>query len=104
MNRHDLVRLRHMHDAVLSALKFAEGRTQSDLGEDDMLCFALIRALEIIGEAAAQISTETRNSYPNIPWKAMTGMRNRLIHAYFDVDLEILWQLSIRRFQTFSPN
>ncbi len=56
-----------------------------------MLCFALVRAVEIVGEAAARISPETRTSFPELPWQAMIGMRNRLIHAYFDVDLEILW-------------
>jgi uncharacterized protein with HEPN domain len=53
--------------------------------------FALVRAIEIIGEAASKVSQETRDETLQIPWKAITGMRNRLIHAYFDVNLDRLW-------------
>ena len=57
-----------------------------------MLQFALVRALEIVGEAAARISEPTRTGHPEIPWTAIIGMRNRLVHGYFDVDLEIVWR------------
>ena len=56
-----------------------------------MLRFALTRAVEIIGEAANKVSSETRTQTPGIAWPAIVGMRNRLVHAYFDVDSEILW-------------
>lgn len=91
MKPHDRIRFLHMRDAIQAALRFVEGRSPADLGEDEMLCFALVRAVEIVGEAAARISPETRASFPELPWQAMIGMRNRLIHAYFDIDLEILW-------------
>jgi uncharacterized protein with HEPN domain len=81
-----------MRDAAVTALAFASGRTRDDLEADVMLQFALTRALEIIGEAAARMSDETRASYPKIPWNQVVGMRNRLIHGYFDVDLDILWR------------
>jgi uncharacterized protein with HEPN domain len=57
-----------------------------------MLLFALIRCIEIIGEAARQLSDETRNLSEDIPWNAIAGMRNRLIHAYFNVDAELVWK------------
>jgi uncharacterized protein with HEPN domain len=57
-----------------------------------MLVFALVKALEIVGEAANQVSQETREKFPNIPWPEIIGMRHRLIHAYFDINLNILWQ------------
>lgn len=57
-----------------------------------MLQFALIRALEIVGEAASGLTAETRSTHPEIPWVSIVGMRNRLIHGYFDVDLAILWR------------
>jgi len=57
-----------------------------------MLLFALIRCIEIIGEAARQITNETKNLSKDIPWNAIAGMRNRLIHAYFDVDAELVWK------------
>jgi uncharacterized protein with HEPN domain len=56
-----------------------------------MLVFALVRAVEIIGEAASKISAEGRDELPAVPWSSIVSMRNRLVHAYFDVDLDILW-------------
>src|SRR5947209_8779299 len=88
----DIVRLRHMLDAARAALGFAAGRTPDDLSDDLMFQFALVRALEVVGEAAARLSEPTRNSRPEIPWAAIVGMRNRLVHGYFDVDLEIVWR------------
>jgi uncharacterized protein with HEPN domain len=58
-----------------------------------MLSLALVRLIEIIGEAANYISESKQNQYPEIPWRRMVGMRNRLSHAYFEVDLEIVWQV-----------
>jgi uncharacterized protein with HEPN domain len=80
-----------MMDATRAALRFAEGRTRGDLDSDEMLLFALVRAVEIIGEAASRVSMEGRGELPEVPWSAAVGMRNRLVHAYFDVDPEILW-------------
>jgi uncharacterized protein with HEPN domain len=57
-----------------------------------MLLFAVLRAIEIIGEAASRVSEETRNMVPAVPWGAVVAMRNRLIHAYFDVDTHIVWK------------
>jgi len=84
----DTLRLRHMLDAARAALSFTSGRTRDDLSADLMLQFALVRALEIVGEAAARISEPTRTGHPEIPWTAIIGMRNRLVQGYFDVDLE----------------
>ncbi len=91
MTPDDLVRLQHIVEALNSAIRFAEGRQRSDLDSDDMLRFALVRAIEIAGEAASRISVETRNELADLPWNSMVGMRNRLVHAYFDVDCDILW-------------
>ena len=91
MQPEDRIRLVHMRDACVSIQRFAEGKTRSDLTSNEMLQFALVRALEIIGEAAARVSDSTRRIAPDIPWREATGIRNRLIHAYFDVDLDILW-------------
>jgi uncharacterized protein with HEPN domain len=80
-----------MADAAASAVRFATGRSRLDLDRDEMLLFALVRAVEIVGEAAARLSPEARAAMPNIPWSLIVGMRNRLVHAYFDVDRDILW-------------
>lgn len=80
-----------MADAAESALRFCQGRTRADLDTDDMLRFALTRAVQVIGEAANKVSSEARMQIPGIAWPAIVGMRNRLVHAYFDVDSNILW-------------
>ncbi len=87
----DRVRLQHLVDALRSAIRFVQGRQRSDLENDQMLLFALTRAIEIAGEAASRVSAETKEAMPNLPWAAIVGMRNRLVHAYFDIDHDILW-------------
>jgi len=80
-----------MLDAAREACRFLKGRKPNDLSTDTMLNYAVRHAIEIIGEAAGKISPETRAALPAIPWQQVTGMRNRLIHAYFDVNPTILW-------------
>jgi uncharacterized protein with HEPN domain len=92
MQRDDSIRINHIIDAARDAITFSTDRTRHDLEEDRMLVFALMKAIEIIGEAASKISQDTRNQYAEIPWQRVVGMRNRLIHAYADVDLNILWE------------
>lgn len=87
----DLTRLHHMQDAAKEAIDFMLGNTRDDLANNRMLVLAVVKDLEIIGEAAARVSTECRARYPNIPWAVMVGMRNRLTHAYFSIDLNIVW-------------
>jgi uncharacterized protein with HEPN domain len=87
----DVVRLNHMLEAARKAADFARGRQRADLEHDDMLCFALVHALQIIGEAAAQVSETMRDALPALPWPLNVGMRHRLVHAYFDVDRDIVW-------------
>lgn len=57
-----------------------------------MFRFATLHAIQIIGEAASKVAPEARAAVPGIPWAALVGMRNRLVHAYFDVDTDILWE------------
>ncbi len=90
MSPADRIRLQHLVDAADAAARFSAGRARSDLDQDEMLLFALVRAVEIVGEAASKVTDESRAAIP-LPWPAIVGMRNRLIHAYFDVDRDILW-------------
>lgn len=92
MLKTDSVRLRHMLDAAREAIAFAQGRSRPDLDTDRMLNLSLVRLLEIIGEAAKGISSECRAAHAAVPWKQIAGMRDRLIHGYFDVNLDIVWQ------------
>ncbi len=87
----DAIRLRHMCDAARLALKLSSGKRREDLESDPGLALSLIRCLEIFGEAASKVTPESRSKLPEVPFEKAVGMRNRLIHAYFDVDLEIVW-------------
>jgi uncharacterized protein with HEPN domain len=87
----DAIRVQHMIEAAESALQFVSGRSRPDLDTDRMLLFAVVRAVEIIGEAASKISAETRTAHGGIPWSALIGMRNRLVHAYFEINTDVLW-------------
>jgi uncharacterized protein with HEPN domain len=91
--RDDLGRLRDMLSHARMAVRFTEGRTQRDLETDAMLGLACLRALEIVGEAASRISPEFRNAHPEFSWREMIAMRNRLIHAYADVDSAVIWSI-----------
>lgn len=81
-----------MLEAAENAQRFISGKSRADLDTDPMLLFALVRAIEIIGEAASRVSAEQRTSSPTVPWTAIVAMRNRLIHAYFDIDRDIVWK------------
>ncbi len=91
MPQDDLIRLRHMYDASLEAMAYLKGRDRSDLDQDHIGTLGLVKCLEIIGEAAARVEEETRQRFPQIPWVRIIAMRNRLVHAYFDVDLDQVW-------------
>lgn len=88
----DSVRLKHILDAANEAMSLCQSRNRQELDTDRMLNLSLVRLLEIVGEAAAGISDEFRQAHPNIPWHQMTAMRNRLIHGYFDINLDVVWQ------------
>lgn len=89
----DVIRLRHMLEAARSAQRFAADRTRGDLEADEMLQFALVHAIQIIGEAASQVGERTRQTVADIPWPAIVGMRHRLVHAYFAVRLDRVWEV-----------
>ncbi len=92
MQPDDRIRLQHMVDAGQEAIGFASGLTRADLDSNRMLLLSLVKSVEILGEAANKVSDELRNKYPDFPWREMVPMRNRLIHGYFDINLDILWQ------------
>ncbi len=81
-----------MLDAAREAAGFVEGRYRSDLDRDRMLVLSLVKVIEIVGEAAWRVSDDSRSELPGIPWADVIGMRHRLVHAYFDINLEVLWQ------------
>lgn len=87
----DVIRLRHLREAAEKAIYFSSGRTRQSLDDDELLRLGLTKLVEIVGEAAKQVSEPTRAAHPEVPWSAAARMRDRLIHHYFDIDLDILW-------------
>jgi uncharacterized protein with HEPN domain len=92
-SKSDAIRIRHMLDAVNKALQFTKDKSREDLSNDELLSLALVRLLEVLGEAAAKISIDITDKYSSVPWREIIGTRNRLIHGYDDVNLDILWQI-----------
>jgi len=91
MSPDDRWRVRHMIEAAEQAMAFIQGRDRADLDADAMLRFALVRAIEVVGEAATKVSDAGRSEMAAVPWPQIVGMRNRLVHAYFSIDCDVLW-------------
>lgn len=89
----DAASLRHMLDHSREVLALVQKRRRRELDEDRVLSLALVRLLEIIGEAENRISEDLRNRHPEIPWAQIISLRNRLIHGYDSVDMDILWEI-----------
>lgn len=78
-------------EAASKAVSHAAGRNRDDLDDDDLLCLALTNLVEIVGEATKHVSNDLRESHPEVPWSAAARMRDRLVHHYFDINLDALW-------------
>ena len=111
MNPADETRLRDMLDAARQARTFVAGKSRADLEKDQVLLgFAVVRALEVIGEAAGKVTKATRDQLALLPWNNIIGTRNRVIHAYNRVDYDIVWEIAthqlpdlIRQLEAFLP-
>jgi uncharacterized protein with HEPN domain len=94
MSRHeDELRLTHMLDHALEAMAMCRGRERADLDRDRMLNLALVRLVEIVGEAANRVSDARQQRHPEIPWRQVIGVRNRIAHGYDQIDYDILWAI-----------
>jgi len=93
MKKDDTVYLRHIIDAFLQIERYTNGVTYEEFLSNSLLQDAVIRQLEVMGEAARNLSADLQNEYPAIPWRQMISLRNRMIHAYFNVNLQIIWEI-----------
>ena len=91
MARDELVYLRHILDAINTVDEYLHKVTEKQFGDTRLLQDGVIRQIEIIGEAVRHISKDIRKTYPEIPWQDVAGMRDKLIHQYFGVDIEKVW-------------
>ncbi|MDX2136089.1 MAG: DUF86 domain-containing protein [Saprospiraceae bacterium] len=90
-------------NAIESINRYIEGMDFNDFSKDDKTLNAVLRQLEVIGEATKRVSDETKNAHPDLPWRAAAGMRDRLIHGYFEIEVEIVWDtvlLSLPSYKT----
>jgi len=92
MRDEDKVRIRHIIEEAKISYDFVLDCTFEDFVKDKKTVRAVIRSIEIIGEAASKISNELKNTHNEVPWRKIIGMRNRLIHVYFDIDYDVVWQ------------
>jgi len=91
MTQHDpIVRIRHMLDHAKEAVNLLAGKEKAALASDRVLQLALVRLVEIVGEAASRLAVEDQSRYPSIAWREIVGMRNRLAHGYDAIDLNVL--------------
>ncbi len=96
MSLHDpLIALAQMRDHAQEAMALLAGKSRTNLEADRVLCLAIVRLIEILGEAARRVPSEMQQVYPSIPWSHIIGMRNRLIHGYDRVDLDIVWSVVV---------
>ena len=93
MKKDDCVYLHHIIDAFLQIEHYTDGVTYEEFLSNRLLQDGVIRQLEVMGEAARNLSEDLRNEYPKIPWRQMISLRNRMIHAYFNVNLQIIWEI-----------
>ncbi len=90
--RHDRLYLADILQAAQKLSSFAQGRTRLELEQDDLFLSAVLHQLTVIGEAASRMSQELRDRHPEVAWRLIAGMRNYIVHAYFSMDLDILWE------------
>ena len=90
-------------EAMSNVVEFTKGMSYEEFVKDTKTVYAVIRALEIVGEAAKNIPEDARKKYPDIPWRSMVGMRDKLIHAYFGVKLERVWEVVKRDIPNIKP-
>ncbi len=93
MSGRDRLALRHMLEHAREAVELISGKSRTDLDTNRILNLALVRLVEIIGEAASRMSPDTKRNHPTILWSEIISLRNRLIHGYDAVDFDILWQI-----------
>ena len=79
--------------AIDRILRYTEGKSYEDLVNDDMMYYAVVKNIEIIGEAANMLTTEFQTTHPDTPWKMVKGMRNYIVHEYFQIDDVVVWDV-----------
>lgn len=82
-----------MQQAIERVMRYAEGKSFDDFLENDMMYYAIVKNIEILGEASHMLTQEFRDSHPETPWRLVNGMRNYIVHEYFQVDTQVVWDV-----------
>ena len=89
-----------MIEAIDRIFEFSKGKTKDEIQQDGILYYAVVKNIEIIGEAAYMLTPEFRDAHPETPWKVIVGMRHFLVHGYYEVDAEEVWNVVQKDLQT----
>lgn len=89
----DKARLEHILSAIGRVMRYADGKSFDDFVKDDMMYYAIVKNIEIMGEASNMLTVEFRENHPDTPWKLVNGMRNYIVHEYFQVDNQVVWDV-----------
>ena len=97
MSRHDpLITLQQMKSNCKEIINLSRGKDKNEIESNRLLCLAIVRLLEMLGEAANRVPEDIREENPDIPWIQIIGLRNRLIHGYDDIDLDVIWMIIVQ--------
>lgn len=103
MKKEDLLYLDHISDGIGKIAEYVKGVEINAFIKDEEKQDAVIRKIEVIGEATKKLSKELKEAYPDFPWHAIAGMRDKLIHDYFDVDVETVWETATKDIPALAP-
>ncbi len=96
----DRERLEHILAAICRVSRYTKGKTYEDLLSDDMMYYAVVKNIEIMGEAANMLTQEFQTAHPETPWKMVKGMRNYIVHEYFQIDSAVVWDVVSKELST----
>ena len=99
----DLGRLQHILEHIDRATQFMEGKSLTDLEKDAMLRYAVVKCLEIIGEAAYMLTLDFKDNHPQTPWNVIIKMRHVLVHGYYSIEMPIVWDIIKNDFPALRP-
>lgn len=104
MIKKDIIYLKHIRDAIELIQKYTEKINKSDFDSMVIIQDAVIRRIQVIGEAVKNISIPFKKEYSQIPWREITGMRDKIIHGYFNVDNDIVWEVVVKDLPSLKQN